>query len=148
MASKLTIELVPKTSWYLNLRSELSSENWDKLRKDAYKNANYKCECCGGKGDQWPVECHEIWVYNDDNQTQTLKGLTALCPACHQVKHIGLAQARGMLSEVLEHFSEINNISITEAQNIVDEAFFIWEIRSRLNWKIDLSWAYTRLKTL
>ena len=58
---KLTIELVPKTAWYKNVRSEVSKDRWDELRKECYRNANYKCEVCGGTGPKWPVECHEIW---------------------------------------------------------------------------------------
>ena len=29
----LKIELVPQTSWYSNLRSNISANDWDKLRK-------------------------------------------------------------------------------------------------------------------
>ena len=70
---KLTIELVPSTAWYSNVRSNVTSSQWDVLRKECYKNAGYKCEVCGGKGPKHPVECHEIWEYNDESFTQTLK---------------------------------------------------------------------------
>ena len=57
---KLTIELVPKTSWYSNVRSNVSRSQWDKLRKKCYLNADYKCEVCGDtgikQGFKWPVE--------------------------------------------------------------------------------------------
>jgi hypothetical protein len=46
----LTIELVPKTAWFTNLRSYLTSKEWDVVRKKCYKEANYCCEICGGKG--------------------------------------------------------------------------------------------------
>ena len=61
---KLTIELVPKTSWFTNLRSLVSKEQWDKIRNKVYWKAGYKCEICGSKGPKWPVECHEIWHYD------------------------------------------------------------------------------------
>ena len=69
---KLTIELVPQSSWGNNLRSEanLSKGQWDKLRKESYRKANYKCEICGEKGPKWPVECHEIWHYDDEKHTR------------------------------------------------------------------------------
>ena len=89
---KLTIELVPKTAWYNNLRSQFTKEQWDFIRKYAYKRAGYKCEVCGDTGDNHPIEAHEEWHYNDKNHTMTLDKVTALCPACHQVKHIGLAK--------------------------------------------------------
>jgi hypothetical protein len=56
----LTIELVPETAWFKNLRSELPKEKWDKLRKDTYKKAGYRCEVCGGKGEKWPVWTFEV----------------------------------------------------------------------------------------
>jgi 5-methylcytosine-specific restriction endonuclease McrA len=90
MARKwLTIELVPKTSWCKNLRNELTQEDWDVLRKEAYRRAGYECEICGGRGEKWPVECHERWEYDDAANVQSLSGLVALCPKCHRVKHIG-----------------------------------------------------------
>lgn len=38
-----------------------------------------------------PVECHEVWDYDDDRKIQRLERRVALCPACHEVKHAGLA---------------------------------------------------------
>ena len=108
---KLTIELVPKTIWYSNLRSELSKAEWDRLRKIAYRKADYHCEICGGQGPKWPVECHEIWEYDDQNSVQTLKGLTAICPDCHRVKHIGRAQIMGEYDLALKHLMKVNELS-------------------------------------
>lgn len=137
---KLTIELVPSSSWYSNLRSILSKEQWDVLRKNQYALANYRCEICGGKGTKWPVECHEIWHYDDVKHIQRLDGLVALCPACHQVKHIGLAQLKGNYKEALRHLAKINKISLTVAQEYVNKSVELWRERSKYSWEIDLSW--------
>ncbi|AKJ73572.1 hypothetical protein SP39_1 [Salmonella phage 39] len=93
--------MVPKTAWFTNLRSHLSKSNWDVVRKKCYAKANYKCEICGGKGTKHPVECHEIWDFG--NGKITLKGLIALCPSCHEVKHIGwlVSVQRGNCTEAL-----------------------------------------------
>jgi len=61
----LTVELVPSSSWFSNVRSNVSKKTWDFLRKSTYKKANHRCEICGGRGDKWPVECHEVWDYDD-----------------------------------------------------------------------------------
>ena len=63
---RLTIELVPESCWYSNVRSEVSKATWDVLRKAAYKKAGYVCEICGGKGPTYPVACHEMWSYDMD----------------------------------------------------------------------------------
>ena len=38
-----------------NNSTEVSRSVWDKLRKQTYRKANYRCEICGGKGPKWPV---------------------------------------------------------------------------------------------
>ena len=136
----LTIELVPRTVWYSNLRSELSKEQWDFLRRACYRKAEYVCEICGGEGPKWPVECHEIWEFDDSQRTQTLKGLIALCPDCHSVKHIGLAGMLGKGQATRAHLARVNGWSAKQAQDCVRKAFALWEERSQHDWTLDISW--------
>ena len=100
---RLQVELVPSTCWFSNVRDHVSKTDWDTLRKATYQKAGHVCEICGGRGPKWPVECHEIWHYDDESLTQTLKGLIALCPSCHETKHIGLAGLRGRVEIAKVH---------------------------------------------
>lgn len=136
----LTIELVPKSLWYNNLRSELSKKDWDLIRKQSYKKANYRCEICGGKGSKWPVEAHEIWEYDDKNKVQILKGIIALCPSCHSVKHIGLAEVRGKLKEAVDHLSKINKWTLQKTYSYVEKQFKIWEERNKYVWTLNINY--------
>lgn len=136
----LTIELIPKTSFHANLRKLVRRIEWDNIRKTSYRKAGYKCEICGGTGTRHPVECHEIWDYNDENYTQTLKGVIALCPLCHEVKHIGFAKMRGNYQRALSHFCKINKIGKDEAERYILEVFRVWRERSLHNWDIKLDW--------
>ena len=142
---KLTIELVPKTCFFSNVRSEISATLWDILRKETYRKANYRCEICNGKGEKWPVECHEIWQYDDKKKTQTLAGLIGLCPSCHEVKHMGLAQIKGNGQKALKHFAVINDLTLDQANIEIKAAFNQWLERSEHNWKLDISWLLNRL---
>lgn len=135
----LTIELVPSSCFYNNVRSNVTPAEWDVLRKECYKKAGYKCEVCGGKGPKHPVECHEIWEYDDNAYTQTLGGLIALCPSCHQVKHIGLAQINGKFDEAVAHLAMVNGITLEEAKLYVEASFEKWSERSQKEWKLDIS---------
>lgn len=137
---KLTIELVPEGCWFSNVRSNVSKQDWDILRKESYKKANYLCEICGGKGDAHPVECHEVWSYNDETQVQSLVRLISLCPNCHEVKHIGFAKVRGRLSEATAHLMKVNNWDFEKANKYIDLSFRMWMARSLLDWTLDLSW--------
>lgn len=145
---KLTVELVPSTSWGNNLRKEanLSKNEWDALRKASYKKAGYKCEICGGKGNKHPVECHEIWEYDDSSKTQTLKGLISLCPPCHKVKHLGFAFSQGgeVFTKSVDHLISVNGLSPQEALDYVLSVFEQHTIRSQYDWHLDLSWLETQ----
>jgi len=136
---KLTIEMVPRTCWMSNVRSCVSEQTWDTIRKDCYRKAGNVCEICGGVGSRWPVECHEIWDYNDRARTQTLVNMIALCPSCHEVKHIGLAGVRGRLSIALAHLAKVNCWDRKTAEKYLREARDIWEERSDHEWALDLS---------
>lgn len=143
MIFKLTIELVPRTSFYTNVRSNVSANVWNIIRKDCYAKANYRCEICNGigqnQGYKWSVECHEIWNYDDTTNVQKLVGLIALCPKCHMVKHIGLTQIKGKMDIAIKHFMSVNKCSKSDALNYISGSFKIWEKRSNKEWKLDIS---------
>ena len=136
---KLTIELVPQKSHFKNVRSEVSKDEWDVLRRASYRKANYKCEVCGGVGDKHPVECHEIWDYDDKKHVQKLVGLISLCPACHEVKHIGLAGIRGRHDAARRQLADVNELTIAAAEKYIADAFLTYHARSQHEWTLDLS---------
>lgn len=142
---KLSIELVPSSSWYSNVRSNVSKDNWEKIKKVIFKNADYKCEICGGIGKKHPVECHEIWEYDDKNHIQKLVGCIALCPSCHRVKHYGLSSIQGLEVPTKKWFCKINNIDFNEANVEISKAFSTFNERSKHQWTLDLNWLKTIL---
>lgn len=133
---KLTIELIPSTAWFKNLRNHVGRTKWDKIRKKCYAEANHRCEICGGKGKKWPVECHERWKFVDNKII--LEGFIALCPSCHEVKHIGLANVRGRFDIARNHFMKVNNISQVDADEYIAEAFEVFSERSQQDWELCL----------
>lgn len=137
---RLTIELVPESCWFSNVRSNVLPEEWDRLRRRAYRNAGYVCEICGGRGADHPVECHEKWFYDDERKIQRLVGLIALCPPCHEVKHFGLANKKGRTNEALLQLSRVNGWSIQSATEYVDKQFQVWLERSKDTWALDVTW--------
>lgn len=140
---KLTIELVPASSWGDNLRSLLSAAQWKALRTACYHNADHKCEVCGGVGRNHPVEAHEIWEYQDGPQwIQKLTGLIALCPSCHKCKHMGFASIQGpeVFARAINHLAKVNEWSTEQAYEYICNQFEIHNIRSRMKWTVDTSW--------
>lgn len=138
---KLTIELVPLTSWYNNMRSIMNKQQWDILRRKVYADYAYKCGICGTNN--VTLNCHEIWEYDDQNHIQKLKGFITLCRLCHWVKHIGLAGIRaseGQLDfeEIITHFMSVNGCGRQTFESHRSEAFKTWEERSKHQWQLEL----------
>ena len=138
---KLTIELVPSTSWYKNLRKRMSRVEWDRLRKGVYAEYNHRCGICGI--DNSTLHCHEIWEYDDHNHKQRLAGFIALCILCHHVKHIGragLLASRGELDfeKVVDHFMKVNGCDRKTFEKHKNQASAQFRERSRHEWQVDL----------
>lgn len=146
---KLTIELVPETNWYKNVRSNVSISEWDKIRKECYRRAGHVCEICGdvgtNQGVRHKVECHEIWHYDDKNKHQELIGLISLCPYCHKVKHPGLASIKGETEIVIRQLMKVNGMTRQEANKYLSHSFDIFDFRSQFKWTLDISYINTYL---
>jgi hypothetical protein len=137
---KLTIELVPSSAWFNNLRMLLKPYMWDRIRKKVYTKYDYKCGICGAGG---KLDCHEVWEYDDKKKIQKLTNLIALCQNCHNVKHIGLSELRGSNGEVdmdklIKHFMDVNDCGRSTFLEHKRKAYEVWEERSRHEWNLDL----------
>ncbi len=135
--TRLTVELVPRTCWFKNVRSEVSRDVWDRLRKETLEGAGHRCQVCGAVG---RLECHEVWEYDDERHVQRLAELVTLCYRCHEVKHIGLAGVRGREERAMEHLARVNGWSREDVEAYVEAVFETWHWRSRHEWTLDLGW--------
>lgn len=135
MNNVIVVELVPKTSFYNNVRSAVSKEDWDILRKQAYKIAGHCCSVCKKKA---RLEAHEIWHYDDKKNIQRLAEIKALCHDCHMVYHLGFASVNGEYDKTFKHLQKLNGWSKEETTMYVDAVFEVWFWRSKKKWDIDL----------
>ena len=138
----LQIELVPKSTWYNNVRSQVSRDEWNAIRIHFKKPS---CQFCGRR---YGLHCHEVWKYDDALHIQKLVGFETLCFLCHAIKHLGLAglmAQRGDLDyqRLIEHYCVVNECTREEFLQDRKEAFDLWEGRSRLEWTIDVSYLDT-----
>ena len=140
---KLPLELVPTTCWHSNVRSQVTSPTWERIRHQVSSRAGEHCQVCGRAGTGHPVECHEIWGYDDAALIQRLEGLIALCPDCHLVKHFGRAMASGRTTYALSWFARVNDLPPYRALALAKSALALHAERSRHAWQLDLSWLNT-----
>ncbi|HVA97338.1 MAG TPA: hypothetical protein VNG53_00470 [Bacteroidia bacterium] len=136
---KLSLEFIPRISNFLNVRNKIKTSAWNKLKRCVYQQANFLCEICGEKGTKHPVECHEVWIYNEENLTQQLKALQALCPICHRVKHINASAYIGNVEREFRHFKKINDLDEITANKIISAVRKQNQIRNCTQWELDIT---------
>jgi hypothetical protein len=155
MPPRLTVELVPRTAWWTNVRSNVTRAEWEKCKTYAKAQSHFPgrpdlptCLICGSNGTtqgrRHRVEADEIWDYDDDHQLQTLVGIRPLCPMCHSVKHLGRTRqvsSPEQWARVIEHIEWVNGREWTETylEDYLEIVFAIWEARSQMEWRLDIS---------
>jgi hypothetical protein len=140
--SGLFVDLIPRSCWFTNVRSCVSQNDWERLRRVIVGRAGETCEICGATRDpsvkRW-LEVHERWDYDETSRTQTLTRLICLCTDCHTVTHFGLAQVRGLGNRAIAHLMKVTGMSRADAESHIDTAFDLWEYRNRFAWTLDIS---------
>lgn len=140
---KLTLNLIPKSSWFKSVRSHITQTQWNKIRKEVYRKANYTCQICGineenflGCKKGW-LHANELWKFKDG--VQSLVGLEAICRTCHLVKHFGYAEISGRRNQALNHLMKVNKWDVGTTNEYLKQQFEEWEERSEIKWIIDYS---------
>lgn len=140
---KLNIELIPAKCAFSNVRTMVTTKEWDLIRKFAYTEANNVCKICyetgKAQGYRHNLECHETWAYDDKKKIQKLTGLVALCVRCHMAKHIGRASAIGKQAEIFEHMGWVNEWTHKEIVTHMAEAFELQKKRAKIIYTLDIS---------
>lgn len=152
LVPRLTVELVPRTAWWSNVRSNVTRAEWEKCKAYARNQTGGTCLICRSTGHQQgrrhAVEADEIWHYDDDKQIQTLVGIRPLCPMCHAVKHLGRTRqvsSPEQWARVIDHMCWVNGRewTVTYLDRYLEIVFAIWEARSELEYSLDVSFLTT-----
>lgn len=136
---RLRVEIVPQSSWYKDLRELLDDATWARISSPVAERAGYSCEICGGRGPRHrPVECHELWRFDDAVRVQTLVRVVALCPDCHTIQHWGFARKHGGDTQARAHLAKVNGWSLARTDAHIADAFRVWARRNQGPWIVDL----------
>ena len=131
--TKLPLNLIPSTSWWKSVRSKISKNQWDLIRRQVYQQANYACETCGVK--KVRLDCNEVWEYKGNRQILTR--LEAVCRQCHLTQHMGYASLIGKYQEAFIHLIRVNNWTREQGRIYVQKKWKEWEERSKIEWALD-----------
>lgn len=135
-------DMLPSSVWENNLRTQLTPEEWDRLRKFCYQAAGNRCVACGSPGEPH-VEAHEAWRFDPATGKQILRGLLCLCPTCHKAKHMGFAHRLGMVDQVRHRLCWLNRWTSVDMDAAMAAALEQQEKLSQRTWELDLSFLRT-----
>ncbi|KKN38241.1 hypothetical protein LCGC14_0755490 [marine sediment metagenome] len=136
---KLCASLIPKKSFFANLRKVLIKKQWDLVRRFVYKKDFYRCFICGKSNVR--LEAHENWEYDYKNSIQKLQDINALCKMCHLNIHLGLSMIlvqKGKLCkyELREHWCTVNQEELINFKDYQLKVNVLWIFRNQFEWKI------------
>ena len=143
---RLRADLLPASTWGSNLRGLLSPTQWDRLRAPVLAAAGLRCQICGAARPARRPDCHEQWIFGLEAivpgdiplPVQRLVRLVALCPACHEVQHVGLAGLRERLAEVRARLGQLNSWTPAQVSADLDRAARRSVLLEQVPWDLDL----------
>lgn len=127
---KLNISLLPKGAWNNDLSKTLPKNHWDRIREWCYKKANHNCEICGALTDE--LDAHEVWDFNIENKTQTLKDIIGVCSKCHGVIHFKNSVRLGYGEQAKQHFMKVNNCTELKFSSHLTKAVMDYEEQNKI----------------
>jgi hypothetical protein len=146
MAPRLTIDLIPRATWGMNVRT-LAPKLWPPLRKKAIHANGARCASCRNAPHK-AFQVHEVWEFDYLEGVQRLIAFEVLCERCHAVKHAGrtVATREDGVRFILRELVECNSWTINDAKEHLQLAFSIWHAKNLIDWLVDISYAYDYLK--
>jgi hypothetical protein len=140
---RLVPELVPNPQlWGMSAKKTLGRSAWEQIRLDVLTTAKHACEICGDEPNVYhgdPLNCHEVWHYDDERGVATLIRLRMQCTACDTAVHIGRAIIYDVGDRAFAQLQKVNGISRVEAERLYDTAYAEWRCRSKKTWRLKVA---------
>ena len=130
MRLKLAIEPVPISTWGVSLANRLEPKEWNKLRHQAYKEADYQCEVCGEVN--LPLHLHEQWRFDERAKVQRFAGFEVCCELCHSVHHFGRSKetkTKAYVERLIKHWCKVNEKSRQKFNQYLVEIYEVNKMR-------------------
>jgi len=125
----LFVDMVPRSCWFTNVRTCVTPQDWERLRRMITSRAGQRCEACGAAEDRAAgrrLEAHERWAYDENTGVQALRRLICLCSDCHSSTHFGHANVTGRAEQALAHLRRVTGMTDAEVADHVRAAGEVW----------------------
>ena len=137
-SNRLYIDMIPKTTYFKNVRSLFTDEDWNLIRHHIYERVDNRCECCGKKRMKY-LDAHERWEFDEEKKTQKLVRIIALCKLCHSATHYGYSKRTKNIEKINNHIKKINKYTDEELKEHIENSYKIWKDRNKIKWNLDFS---------
>jgi len=141
----LGADRLPGSVWGSSLRAILPTSRWVALSRRTAVRAGRVCEVCSqpsfyGEGTRNP-DCHEIWAFDvaASRAVQRLSGVIALCGACHETQHSGLAELNDRWESVIATLCRVNGWDRADAEADIERSRERYRELSSTEWDLDLT---------
>lgn len=146
---KLKIQLIPETTYGKNVRSNISTDSWQRISNVIRYQANGICSICGKENlDVCDMDAHEVWKYKTikrkgkKTRIQSLYKIIPVCKLCHATIHLGFTTNRGGHEVAARHYMKVNQCGRKKFIKEEKQAYKKWRKRSKHNWIIDINTEY------
>lgn len=133
---------VPESCWFINVRSCVSQQDWERVRRMITRRAGHRCEICGRPEDRderrW-LEAHERWAYDETTGVQSLRRLICVCSDCHLTTHMGFANVTGRTDQAIAHLQAVTGMTDDQTDAHIASAARRWAEQSGRTWALNLS---------
>jgi len=141
----LGADRLPGSVWGSNLRAILPTSRWVALSRRTAERAGRVCKVCNqpsfyGEGTRNP-DSHEIWEFDGhgSHPVQRLVGVIALCGACHETQHSGLAELNDRWDSVIATLCRVNGWDRADAEADIERSRERYRHLSNIEWDLDLT---------
>lgn len=132
--NNLYVDLIPNVIKLKNI--QFDAVDFKSLSTYVLKRANHQCEICNSNVG---LELHERWLFNDNENTVTLKRIIVMCRACHEFTHIGKANHQGRKIDAMEHMMKVSGLEFIRVEEHLEDSYKEWKDRNVYDWVEDTS---------
>lgn len=143
--SALAVDMLPSSCWQTTLDSCISKADDKRIRLGVRQRCQNRCQLCQEQEDPQRgiyLGVHPRYEFTEGRQI--LRRLMGVCSTCQAAIEFGQTQScrsdEFRLDEhARRHLQHVNGWTPHQTQQHIQQAFAVWEARSRVSWTLDLS---------
>lgn len=129
----------PPNCWGSLTNHHFDIHLWNAVKRAEICRANRHCEFCAKEFVEEDLTLHFSIAFDQDTSTASLHRYDVLCVMCHELMHIGRASSEGRLQTVKQHYADVMEIFLHDADRDFEAAREKHNALRLFNWTTDTS---------